>query len=166
MHLTGVPLRSTPAGEKFVKPLKMDCSRLVKKSFPFEKKIGWSEIIAIGAVIISSFAFLLSYWAWQDSRAISGLDLKPEIKIDARLNKAKYKIFHLVVFNSGPVDAFQLEVHFIHHRYFKKLNKIMISGGGTETKFSIPQLAPFKRETFAVVDSGLNLPPIPVQTCH
>ena len=54
------------------------------------------------------------------------------------------------MFNSGPVDAFQLEVHFIHHRYFKKLNKIMISGGGTETKFSIPQLAPFKRETFAV----------------
>jgi hypothetical protein len=133
----------------------MDFPRLVKKLFRFEKKIGWSEIIAIGAVIISGFALLLSYWAWQDSRAISGLDLKPEIKIDARLNKAKHKNLHVVVFNSGPVVAFQLEIHFIHHRYFKKLNTIMISGGGTETRYSIPRLVPFKQETFAVKDHFL-----------
>jgi len=120
------------------------------KFFRFERKIGWSEIIAILAAFMSFTALLLSYWAWQDSRAISGLDLRPEIKIDARLNKAKYEVPHLVILNSGPTDAMQLEIHIIHHRYFEKLKKIMISGGGTETRYSIPQLAPFKQETFEV----------------
>ena len=127
----------------------------MEKLFRFEKKIGWPEIIAFGAIIISGIAILLSYWAWQDSRAISGLDLKPDIKLDARLNKAKYKIFHVVVFNSGPVDAFQLEIHLIHHRYFKEFKKIRISGGGSETRYSIPKLVPLKQEAFEVKENFL-----------
>lgn len=56
----------------------------------------------------------------------------------------------MVVLNSGSTDALQLEIHIIHHRYIEKLKKIWISGGGTETRYSIPQLAPFKQEIFEV----------------
>ena len=38
----------------------------MNKFFRFERKIGWSEILAILAVIISGIALLLSYLAWQD----------------------------------------------------------------------------------------------------
>ena len=122
----------------------------MKKLFRFEKKIGYPEIITVVAIILSGVVIWQNFIAQKDSRAVSGLDLKPILKLDARLNKAKYKNFHVVVYNSGPVDAYQLEIHLVHHRYIKELNKISISGGGTETRHTIPKLLPFKQVVFTV----------------
>ncbi len=98
---------------------------------------------------------MFSYLAKQDARLISGIELKPEIKVDAHINKNKFKKFFVLLRNQGPVDAHQLEAKFITHQYYEKTKKIQVSGRGSDTTFTIPKLSPFKDVTFEVSEHFL-----------
>lgn len=120
----------------------------MKKIFQFEKKIGWSEIVAIVAAIISSFALWLSYWAWQDSRAISGLNLIPIVHLTANMPKNEHSSSYFTVLNVGPTDALQLEIQLVFHAYSPKTNTIDGSVSTTWHKWAVPSLSPSSQKSF------------------
>ena len=127
----------------------------MKNLFRFEKKIGYSELLSVFALIISAIAAIFSYQGEQHSVEVSGIELKPEIKVNAHLNKNKVSKFYVTVYNDGPVDAHQLVVTFISHRYFEEFKKIRISGTGSETTYTQPILPPLKRITFEISEHFL-----------
>ncbi len=86
---------------------------------------------------------------------MSGIELKPEIKVNAHLNKNKFAKFYVTIYNDGPVDAHQLVVKFISHRYFEKFKKIRISGTGSETTYTQPKLPPLKSFSFEILEHFL-----------
>jgi hypothetical protein len=123
--------------------------------FKFEKKFGYSELFSLIAIIVSALAVLFGYLARQDARIISGFDLEPHIKVNASINKNKFKIFYILIHNSGPVDALQLEASLITHRYFEKEKQIRVSGAGSDSSFAIPKLEPLKSAAFEVSEHFL-----------
>ena len=123
--------------------------------FKFEKKFGYAESFSLIALIVSAFAAWFGYLARQDSRIISGLELKPEIKVNANINKNKFKDFRIILHNSGPVDALQLKAKLIAHRYYEKTKNIRISGTGSETIFAVQKLEPLKTVIFEVPEHFL-----------
>ena len=118
--------------------------------FKFEKKFGYAELFALIALILSGFAVWFGYLARQDAIILSGIELKPEIKVNANINKNKFKDLHAIIYNGGPVEALQLEVKLISHRYFEKLKGIKVSGTGSDTTFSMQNLEPLKSVAFKI----------------
>lgn len=119
------------------------------------KKIGYSELIAVAALVISVFAVWFSYESRQHSIKISGIELQPEIKVNAFLNKSKFKKLHVIVYNNGPVEALQLVVKFVSHRYFEALKGIRVSGTGSETTYIETKLPPLKSIAFEIPEHFL-----------
>jgi hypothetical protein len=121
--------------------------------FKFEKKFGYAELFSLIALFVSGVAAWFGYLARQDSIILSGLELKPEIKVKANINKNKFN--DLRIYNSGPVDAFQLEAKLIYHRYFEKTKNIRVSGTWSETTFAVQKLEPLKTATFKIPEHFL-----------
>jgi len=123
--------------------------------FKFEKKFGYAELLSLIAIIVSALAVWFGYLARQDSRIISGLELKPSIKVNANINKNKFEKYHILIHNSGPIEALQLEAKLITHRYFEKTKDIRVSGTGSESSFAIAKLEPLKTAIFEIPEHFL-----------
>lgn len=78
--------------------------------FSFENKIGYSEVISILAVLLSVFALYRSCSVEKDNRALSHLDLRPNIRLDSFLKELPDHPAHFTIYNAGPIDAIQVEV--------------------------------------------------------
>lgn len=84
----------------------------MSKYFEFEKKFGYSELIAIFAVILSISALYQSYTARKDTRAITKLDLTPNLRMDITFRENNSYKSYVVIENAGPVDAVQFEFQY------------------------------------------------------
>lgn len=116
----------------------------------FEKKFGYAELFSLIALIFAGIALYQSFLSRQDTRLISGLDLKPIIKVRSEFYKNKDNLYGVTVYNEGPVDALQIEAALISHRYSDKTNDVKVSLISTETSFFSETLKPFKKIIFPV----------------
>jgi hypothetical protein len=82
----------------------------MKHLFSFENKIGYSEIIAILALLLSVFSLFRSCSVEKDNRALSHLDLRPNLRLSSFLKEIPGTPAHFTIHNAGPIDAIQVEV--------------------------------------------------------
>lgn len=82
----------------------------MKQLFIFENKIGYSEIISIIAIFLSVFALFRSCSVEKDNRALSHLDLRPNLRLSSFLQESPNTPAHFTIYNAGPIDAIQVEI--------------------------------------------------------
>jgi hypothetical protein len=112
--------------------------------------LDWSKVVALIALVVSVIAVWQSYLARSDARRIAKLDLRPELSVGAQLNADKQLPLYIRVYNAGPVDATQLQVKIVVHRYFEQFDKVSISGTVSELQWTIGDLSVFKSETIMI----------------
>ena len=116
------------------------------KFIQFEKKFGWPELIALGAIILSGLAIWQSHLARQDARILNKLDFRPTLALRAHLRKTGSIPAHINIKNTGPVDAIQVQVQFHFLRYFPDQNNIRaaMTMTGSDLQWTIERLPPLK----------------------
>lgn len=135
----------------------------MKKIVWFEKKFGYSEIIALIAIIFSLSAIWQSHLVREDARLISGLDLIPNIcltsdfkriKIAKKpdLKEIKEKGPYFLVENKGPIDAIQLEVQMFIHKYSPDTGRLKTGITSSMHHWVIEKLPPLKIKVFPIDD--------------
>ena len=105
---------------------------------------------------LALYGSIIGTCAWRDTRATSGLDLKPSLGLKAWFKKIGDTPPHFEVWNEGPIDAVQLEIQLISHRYFPHKKKILVTGSGSNRTYSIPKLSPQQRKGFLFPKGWLN----------
>lgn len=135
-------------------------------------KTQWIELIGvIISVFFGIFALVFSFQSLgisraslsvsegirQDNRRVEKLDLEAEIKLDVDFKGFKDIPPHFTIGNSGPIDAVQIVVRFISHRYDSTSEKIRLSGYGSEETFSIDKLAPLEYKSFILSEDFLDV---------
>ncbi len=113
-------------------------------------------VLSILALGVSWQAYRNSVVARKDARAISGLDLRPTIGLNTQFTKIAGMPPHYIVSNNGPVDALQLEVQLISHRYHKNVDAIKISVTGTDQRKVVPKVPPLSSIAFRFPDLWLD----------
>lgn len=121
-----------------------------------EKKFGWSELIAIIAVMVSGIAIYQSHLARKDVEKINKLDFRPTLALRAQLYHLKRIPPHIAITNNGPVDAVQLRARFYVLRYFPKKKKIGAVATGSNLQWTISRLSPTKTATIKIKESQLS----------
>jgi hypothetical protein len=123
----------------------------------FEKKMGFSEIFAFFALLLSVVAILQSHKAKNDLRILNKIDFRPKIALRARLEKISNQIpAHINIINRGPVDAIQVQIQFYFHKYFPKQQKVRASATGSDLQWIIDKLTPLKPKNILINESSLN----------
>jgi hypothetical protein len=119
------------------------------------------QLIGVGLSILALYvswrAYDNSVLARKDARAISGLDLKPKISLNTLFKEINKIPPHYVISNNGPVDALQIEVQLISHRYRKDISKIKVSTTGSDERKIIPKLPPLTNIAFKFPELWLDV---------
>lgn len=129
----------------------------------FERKFGYSEVIALIAVGFSLYAIWQGSSAREDARLISGLDLRPNISLrsdfkrikisrrpDTKAIKEKAPYFQIT--NKGAIDAIQMEIQLFICEYSQAVDKV---GKDITTSFynwTVEKLPPQESKVFPVDD--------------
>ena len=113
----------------------------------FEKKFGWSEVIALVALLFSIGASLLSWKAHNETRFLNELNFRPTISFRTEFDEFSSKSPHFTITNVGPVDAIKLQVQVTVLKYIPKLKKIMMASPISNPDWFIRRLSPLKPET-------------------
>ena len=138
----------------------------MSKLFRFENKIGYSEILAIFALLFSIFALYRGCSVERDNRALSHLDLRPHLRLNSSLKETNDIPAHFTLYNAGPVDAIQVEIQlsileFSTETDFTSRVAIM----DAENPIIIPKLVALSRKSFklplkwAINSCSLSKPP-------
>jgi len=127
----------------------------------FERKFGYSEVIALIAVGFSLYAIWQASSAREDARLISGLDLRPNISLRSDFKRIKIsrkpdtkaikeKAPYFLITNQGPIDAIQMEVQLFIHQYSQTTDKLGKTVTSSCYHWIIEQLPPLKSKTFTI----------------
>lgn len=127
----------------------------------FEKKFGYSEIIALVAIGFSLIAIWQAHLSRKDARLISRLDLRPNIRLSSDFKRIKIakkinqkeikeKGPYFLIENNGSLDAIQLEVQIFMYNYSPE--KGGLKGGVTASMYHwvIEKLPPLKSKVFPI----------------
>jgi hypothetical protein len=109
------------------------------------------------SLIVSGIALFFAILAREDTRDIHKLDLKPQINLRTYFGKTDKLVPQLTVENEGPVDAVQIDVQILSHRYDESSKSIKVSTYGTPQNWKIPKLSPFQFKTFLFSEHFLNI---------
>ena len=131
-----------------------------------------SIFIAFGALIVAIIFGIysskvainsrdLANQAYQDSRSMSLLDLDPKIGLTSLLRKAGKTSPHFRISNDGPVDAVQLDVQLLQHK-FDLPNLGSVSGFISDDRHQRDRLKPFESFTFEIPPHFLEKPTDPL----
>ena len=128
----------------------------------FERKFGWSELIATIALLLSFLAFRQSCSVRKETKFLNKLDFRPNISLQADFDESSGKSPHFKITNVGPVDATELKVQVTVLKYVLNLKKIMITSPLSKPDWFIQRLSPLKPETiqFNTLEFESHLPAI------
>jgi len=113
--------------------------------------------MSVAALLISIRGNDIALQARNDARAISGLNLRPNLSITAYFRKIKDTPPHFTVVNRGPLQVLQLEIQPIAHRYLANEKKFALAQWGSEELQVVDKLEPLRSISFAFSDHWLNL---------
>lgn len=127
----------------------------------FKKKLGYSNIIAIIAVIFSLIAIYQSHLTRKDARLISGLELRPDICLTSDFKRIKIARIvdekeikerepYFLIENNGPIDAIQLEIQMFLHRYSPDTDRLEGSITWSTDNWVIEKLPPLESKVFPI----------------
>jgi len=125
-----------------------DFSSGFPKSWKFWVPIAISGIFSVLALVVSIYSSYISKQAREDARAVSKLDIHPIIELSTDFQGLGGKQPYFIVKNTGPIDAEQLEVQLVSHRYIPQKDYIGISTLGTEGLYRVPRLEPGSGRAF------------------
>ena len=98
--------------------------------------------ISLVALLISGWAALLSARNSEVTSRLSKLDFRPILRLNTLFVSVGKIPPHWELTNTGSVEAVQVEVQMISHRYFPAKQMIQVSLTGSEETTSIPKIAP------------------------
>ncbi len=121
---------------------------------------GWGGVLAVifagGALIISGLAYKIALEAQRDARAITGLDRRPVLALDAFFRKFDdHPPSRYTVKNVGTVAAVQVEIQPITHRYKSSDRDFQVSS--YDGRQIIDELRLLKGKTFELSERFLNV---------
>jgi hypothetical protein len=141
---------------------------MFKKAKLSINKEGLSNFLAIVALFISFLSFYQSCLARKEARLISGLDLRPDIRLTSDFKRIKIaknigkeiqeKEPYFLIENNGPIDAIQLEVQMFMHKYSPDTDRLEQGVTGSWWHWVIEKLPPLKSKVFPI-DSGIYIYP-------
>jgi|GEM_PF-6007095 len=109
----------------------------------------WANYIANNANEIASNNYDLTL-------KLSKLDLRPIIRLDA-LFKSIGKIRpYLSLTNIGPIEAQQIKIKMLSHRYSPKQNRIFMSGSNSMNDIFIEKIDPQKTKSYKFREGWIN----------
>ena len=130
----------------FYKQLCIEILKNATKLVHFEKKFGWSELIALLAIILSGLAIWQSYSALNNARILNKLDFRPTLSLRAQLYEINNKIpAHISIKNTGPIDAVQLQIQFYFLKYLPTKKQVGIAATGSDLQWTLDRLPPLKQ---------------------
>lgn len=115
-----------------------------------------SIIIAVAALVISGLSYRQSAKNSEITHMLSKLDLRPRFKLYT-LFKSTGKIPpQWGLTNTGPVEAVQVKVQMVSHRYFPARQMIQISLTGSNETTAISEIGPQATKSYAFGKGWLN----------
>ena len=95
---------------------------------------------------IAMYAAVIGTLAWKDTHAIGRLDLKPQLRLRTTFMQIGDIPPRFTIFNEGPIDAVQMKIDLMTHRYLEAEDKTkkarLVTIWGTDTTWTIPKLPP------------------------
>ena len=129
----------------FYKQLRIKFIKNTTGFIHFKKEIGWSELIALAAVILSSYAIWQSHIAFKNAKILNKLDFRPTLCLRTQLYEINNKIpAHINIKNTGPVDAVQFQIQLYFLRYLPTKKKVGIAATGSDLQWTHDRLPPLK----------------------
>jgi hypothetical protein len=117
-----------------------------------------SIISVITSIIVQIPSLVISLKAQDITRTIAGLNLTPQLQLHTSLNLIKNYPRYFNIKNAGPTSALQLETQLITYQYEIKNGKERVNSlFGTEEKYQLEELPPFKDKTFIISDYYLDV---------
>ncbi len=113
-------------------------------------------VISIIAIIISALALWISSCSYRDSRAISKLDIWPEIELDSSLVQKNKMPRNVTVSNKGPGNALELSIQLLSHFYDRPKDR-SISVYGSQGEFHYKVLKAQDSERITLSDHWLDV---------
>jgi len=98
--------------------------------------------VSLVALSISGWSALLSTRNSEVTHRLAKLDFRPILRLNTLFVSVGKIHPHWELTNTGPVEAVQVEVQLISHRYFPVTEKIQVSMTGSDTVTSISTVAP------------------------
>ena len=109
---------------------------IIRRSMTFLGN-NWANMLSILAIGISLWVAINSHLERQQTRALSKLDLRPEIHLRASLDSSSP---HLRIWNTGPLEAIKLRVVLFRHWYVEKAGKFAATASESNMDFFFEKL--------------------------
>jgi hypothetical protein len=129
----------------------------------------WRVWVPIGisfiALLISGWSASLSTRNSEVTRRLSKLGFRPVLRLETLLRPAGKSLPHWQLTNTGPLEAVQIKVQMILHRYFPETKMVQGHVTATWNTSAIPKLEPQEtkayafREGFLETESRIQNPP-------
>ncbi|MDP2911015.1 MAG: hypothetical protein Q8N76_01600 [Candidatus Omnitrophota bacterium] len=112
--------------------------------------------VSVAGYFIADRANKIASKNYDITQKLSKLDFRPIIRLDTLFRSAGKVPPNFGLTNIGSVEAQQIKVSMIIHRYFPEAEKIRVVVTGTENDVIIPKLVPQERRAFKFQDIWLN----------
>ena len=114
-------------------------------------------MLSLVALLVSIYSVYLSKQTYKDARAVTKLDVHPIVELSTYFQSIAGRPPHFIVKNNGPIEAQQLEIQLISHRYIPQKGGIGLSTFGTEERYRVPKLEPFSSQLFKFPELWLEV---------
>lgn len=146
--------------------------KIIRQQQKIKKVLGWlkKNWNLCPPILISIFAFGGAIWAnyiannankiasknYDLTLKLSKLDLRPIIRLDTLFKSIGKTPPHLSLTNIGPIEAQQIKIKMLSHRYFLKKNEILISGSNSMNDIFIEKIEPQKIKSYKFREGWIN----------
>jgi hypothetical protein len=116
----------------------------------------WNPALTVAAFIVAIYAVVLNRQQMKITADLSQLDFRPSIRLNTLLNPINKIQPHYTIENVGSVDAVQIRVEMIAHRFFPSSGKIQVQLRNSETEVVIDKLPPQSWRNFGFPKGWLD----------